>query len=107
MTAENGAAIHYVSSGSVGKPKDGDPRAGWVELVLGTAEEVAEADDSEAAQVGAAPVGTAAASGPSASSAAVWLATRTHRVTYDVDAVAAAVIAAGLPERLANALRTA
>ena len=32
MTAADGRTVHYVSSGSVGKPKDGDPRAGWVEL---------------------------------------------------------------------------
>jgi len=92
MTAENGATFHYVSSGSVGKPKDGDPRACWIELVLGSAEGVTEAGDANAAVVG--DTGT-------------WLATRTHRVAYDVDAVAAAVIAAGLPERLAAALRTA
>jgi predicted phosphodiesterase len=66
--------MHYVSSGSVGKPKDGDPRAAWVEVVLGGAEEVA---------------------------------TVVHRVAYDVDAVAAAVIAAGLPLTLADALRRA
>ena len=36
MTATDGRTVHYVSSGSVGKPKDGDPRAGWVELVIGT-----------------------------------------------------------------------
>ena len=29
-----GGAVAYVSSGSVGKPKDGDPRACWVELRL-------------------------------------------------------------------------
>ncbi|HEY5517417.1 MAG TPA: metallophosphoesterase family protein [Coriobacteriia bacterium] len=32
--------IHYVSSGSVGKPKDGDPRACWAELLIGDAGEV-------------------------------------------------------------------
>jgi len=30
----DGGEVVYVSSGSVGKPKDGDPRAGWVELRL-------------------------------------------------------------------------
>lgn len=66
-----GRRIHYVSSGSVGKPKDGDPRACWVEVVIGSAY-----------QVGAV----------------------VHRVSYDVEAVAAAVIAAGLPSTLAEAL---
>ena len=32
--------VHYVSSGSVGKPKDGDPRACWAELLIGDAGEV-------------------------------------------------------------------
>ncbi len=27
--------VDYVNAGSVGKPKDGDPRAGWVEMTLG------------------------------------------------------------------------
>ena len=26
--------IHFVNTGSVGRPKDGDPRAGWVQLEL-------------------------------------------------------------------------
>ena len=30
--------MHWVSSGSVGKPKDGDPRACWVELVVDAGE---------------------------------------------------------------------
>lgn len=32
VTGSDGRMVHYVSSGSVGKPKDGDPRACWVEL---------------------------------------------------------------------------
>jgi putative phosphoesterase len=27
--------VHFVNTGSVGKPKDGDPRAGWVKLTVG------------------------------------------------------------------------
>lgn len=27
-----GRALHYVNAGSVGRPKDGDPRACWVEV---------------------------------------------------------------------------
>lgn len=41
LLAAGGRTAHYVSSGSVGKPKDGDPRACWVELLLGDAAEVA------------------------------------------------------------------
>jgi predicted phosphodiesterase len=74
LAASDGRRIDYVSSGSVGKPKDGDPRAGWVEVTLGGAARV---------------------------SAAV------HRVAYDVEAVAAAMKAAGLPPTLAEALRRA
>lgn len=66
--------VHYVSSGSVGKPKDGDPRACWVEVAL--------PGDGE-------------------------VSTTVHRVAYDVEAVAAAIIAAGLPSTLAEALRSA
>ncbi len=86
------AIVHYVSSGSVGKPKDGDPRACWVELILGSAEETA----------------AAAAADPAAAHAgrsALWAALAVHRVAYDVEAVAAAVLAVGLPPTLAEALR--
>lgn len=34
LTGGDGRAVHYVSSGSVGKPKDGDPRACWAELTV-------------------------------------------------------------------------
>lgn len=74
ILAAAGRRAHYVSAGSVGKPKDGDPRACWVEVVLG----------------GEGHVGTVV-----------------HRVTYDVESVAAAVLAAGLPPTLAEALRLA
>ncbi len=43
VAGADGRPIHYVSSGSVGKPKDGDPRAGWVEVCVGTSDEVADA----------------------------------------------------------------
>lgn len=29
------AGVHFVNTGSVGRPKDGDPRAGYVRLTLG------------------------------------------------------------------------
>ncbi|KAF0209382.1 MAG: metallophosphoesterase family protein [Actinomycetota bacterium] len=86
--------VHYVSSGSVGKPKDGDPRSDWVEVLLGTTDEITAAapEDGAAARVGETDV---------------WLATIVHRVAYDVERVASAVIAAGLPPTLAEALRQA
>lgn len=93
MTGGDGRTIHFISSGSVGKPKDGDPRAGWVEVALGTEDEVLAATDDEIAAV--------------AGTADVWAAISVQRVSYDVDAVARAVIDAGLPETLARALRSA
>lgn len=61
--------VHYVSSGSVGKPKDGDPRACWVELLLGTGEDVRAAAPDDGA------------SGP-AGSTSTWVAALVHRVAY-------------------------
>jgi predicted phosphodiesterase len=93
MSGTDGGAVHYVNAGSVGKPKDGDPRAGWVELVMGTAQEVSAATEEE--HVG--PVG----------SGEVWAGVVVHRVDYDLDAVAKAMLAAGLPTSLAEALQRA
>lgn len=86
--------IHYVSTGSVGKPKDGDPRACWVELVLGTAGEVGPtvAEDPSAGALG---------------TTAIWAGARFHRVPYDIESVARAMEGAGLPETLIEALRKA
>lgn len=61
----------FVNAGSVGKPKDGDPRAGYVLLSLDQAPEV-----------------------------------EFRRVSYDVEAAAGAVRAAGLPELFATQLET-
>jgi predicted phosphodiesterase len=64
--------IHFVNTGSVGRPKDGDWRAGYVLVDLGSGEPRVE-----------------------------------HvRVAYDVEAAAAGVIAAGLPEEFAELLRS-
>lgn len=54
VTADDGRAVHFVSDGSVGKPKDGDPRGCWAELVFGTKAEVnaACAEDHSAGPVG-------------------------------------------------------
>lgn len=54
VTADDGRSVHFVSDGSVGKPKDGDPRPCWAELVFGTKAEVHAAcpDDRAAAPIG-------------------------------------------------------
>lgn len=57
-----------INPGSVGQPRDGDPRAAWLEL------------DTQA-----------------------WRATF-HRVPYEIDRAADAIVAAGLPEHLARRL---
>jgi predicted phosphodiesterase len=93
LAADDGRTVHYVSSGSVGKPKDGDPRAGWVELVLGSRDEVADATHD----AGAAPAGATN----------VWAGFVVHRVSYDIEAVARAMALAGLPATLIDALRSA
>ena len=84
--------IHYVSSGSVGKPKDGDPRAAWVEVLIGSAEDVRPLAPADAAVSGA-------------GGGQAWVGVIVHRVSYDIDAVAASMLAAGLPGRLAEALK--
>jgi diadenosine tetraphosphatase ApaH/serine/threonine PP2A family protein phosphatase len=58
-----------LNPGSVGQPRDADPRAAWMELDTGD-----------------------------------WTA-RFHRVPYDVDAAAEAILDAGLPRSLAERLR--
>jgi predicted phosphodiesterase len=96
MTAADGRTVHYVSSGSVGKPKDGDPRAGWVEIVLGSEADVrAACPDDHAAGPAGSPRGEQ-----------TWLGAVVHRVAYDVESVARAVVRAGLPPTLAEALRS-
>jgi diadenosine tetraphosphatase ApaH/serine/threonine PP2A family protein phosphatase len=57
-----------LNPGSIGQPRDGDPRAAWLEL------------DTAASRA------------------------RFHRVPYDVERAAAAIVAAGLPERLGERL---
>jgi putative phosphoesterase len=90
MTGTHGRPIHYVNAGSLGKPKDGDPRACWTEIVVGSIDEIASV-------LGVPACGPAAAPG-------IWLATRFHRVPYDIAAVQAAMRSAGLPETLIDAL---
>lgn len=84
-----GPGIHYVSSGSVGKPKDGDSRACWVELVFDDAAQVSPLGDPLAAAIGGTDI---------------WLATVIHRVPYAIDVEVAAMRAVGLPESLVRAI---
>lgn len=92
IRSPSGSHVHYISSGSVGKPKDGDPRAAWVELLVGTHADVARMapDDRSASPVG--PSG-------------LWCGALVHRVDYDIEAVAASMLAKGLPATLVEALR--
>jgi len=65
-----GRGSWLINPGSVGQPRDGDPRAAWLEI------------DTEAETA------------------------RFHRVAYDVERAAESILAAGLPRRLAERLRT-
>ena len=89
-----GGTIHYVSSGSAGKPKDGDPRACWIEVFLGSSDDVFAATPSHATATSAGETET-------------MVAAEIHRVEYDVEAVERAMLRAGLPATLAAALRSA
>jgi predicted phosphodiesterase len=64
--------IHFINTGSVGRPKDGDWRAGWTLVTIGDGEPRVEH----------------------------------RRAAYDIAAATAGVRAAGLPEELAEFLRT-
>jgi len=86
--------VHYVSVGSVGKPKDGDNRACWIELLVGPYDEVHAATDADPNVTTAGDTDTC-------------VGVNVHRVDYDVDAVARAMTRAGLPATLAAALRSA
>jgi len=90
LLGSEGRPVHYVSSGSVGKPKDGDSRACWVEVGIGTTEEIDEFAPNDASA--------------ECAGGAAWMAAVVHRVVYDVEGAATAVLAAGLPPRLAQAL---
>lgn len=54
LEGTDGRRVHFVSDGSVGKPKDGDPRPCWSELVFGNEAEVRETcpQDESAGAVG-------------------------------------------------------
>lgn len=92
VRAKSGRIAHFVSDGSVGKPKDGDPRACWTEVLIGSAEEIAALAPQDAAAECA---------------GGAWVGVRFHRVAYDIERVATAMRTAGLPARLAAALTCA
>lgn len=88
-----GGVMHWVNVGSVGRPRDGDARASWVELVLGSHADVVSAAPTDMAcrRVG---------------DSEMWLGVVVHRVAYDVDSVVREMEAKGLPHTLAIGLRT-
>ena len=67
-TLDLAAGSWLINPGSVGQPRDSDPRAAWLEL------------DTEKATA------------------------RFHRVVYPIDSAAQSIVAAGLPQRLADRL---
>jgi predicted phosphodiesterase len=89
----SGGVCHWVNAGSVGRPRDGDPRSAWVEVVIGTRDEVLEIVPEDTA---CRPVGSSQS----------WFGARVHRVAYDVESVIADSAAAGLPATLIDGLRT-
>ncbi|MDO8848726.1 MAG: metallophosphoesterase family protein [Coriobacteriia bacterium] len=91
VPSEDGV-VHWVNVGSVGRPRDGDPRAAWAELVLGTQEEV----------LGQAHADTASRR---IGQSEVWLGVVFHRIPYDGDAVARDMIRHALPATLAAGIK--
>lgn len=80
LTGEEGRVRHAVNTGSVGKPKDGDPRAGYVLLTIDPERGKADAAYCTAEHV---------------------------RVAYDVEAAAGAIETSPLPDAFAEMLREA
>ena len=80
--------VLFVNAGSVGRPKDGDPRAGYT--VLGLEEGGPRSGDGSDAAADRAPAGTGAV-------------VEVVRVPYDVERTVRGVLAARLPEPLAYA----
>ncbi len=87
-----GGVVHWVNVGSVGRPRDGDPRAAWVEMVIGTQPEVVAqtATDVASRRVGQSDT---------------WLGVTIHREVYDAEAVVRDMVRRGLPATLAAGVR--
>ena len=92
VATEHGV-YHWVNAGAVGRPRDCDARAAWVEMVLGTREEVLGRvpQDLSCRRVGRGDL---------------WLGIHVHRDAYDVESVIADMESAGLPFTLTEGLRT-
>lgn len=91
IPTENGV-VHWVNAGSVGRPRDGDPRASWTEVVAGTKAEVLQ---HAAVDTACRPIGDRD----------VWLGVIVHRVAYDVEEVVRDMVRLGLPATLAAGLK--
>ncbi len=88
------AGVLFVAVGSVGKPKDGDPRAMYTAVV-------GPAGPRAAGQAAAVPPRPPAE--PPATTRQIEI--EAVRVVYDVEETARAIVVSGLPEALAEALR--
>ncbi|MBC7294700.1 MAG: metallophosphoesterase family protein [Thermoleophilia bacterium] len=97
--------VLFVNVGSVGKPRDGDPRAAYTLLNLKREPGVTKERGTKAIK-GASKVegATTVEAGTRVEEA---ITVEVVRVAYDVEATARAIIAAGLPADLAEALRRA
>jgi predicted phosphodiesterase len=93
LAGERGT-VHYVSSGSVGKPKDGDPRACWVELLIGSSADLRDAVAHDPALA-------------TAGDTDVCVGVNVHHVEYDIESVTREMLRVGLPMTLAEALLSA
>ena len=82
-----------LNPGSVGQPRDGDPRAAYAVVELGADDEGGGADDKGSDADDVNDVGSGAPT------------VETHRVEYDIDRVIEAVAEAGLPERIGTRLK--
>jgi predicted phosphodiesterase len=101
--------IHFVNTGSVGRPKDGDWRAGYVRLELGRGDREPGADPSPAlGMTTSADPSTAPGTASTDSSTALGMTARVEfvRVDYDIDATIAGVRRARLPEDFVEFLRS-
>ena len=112
--------IHFVNAGSVGRPKDGDPRACYVVLEM-TEEgpqrsvELGDGSEGEGSAEGAARIegaaggdgsGTEELGAEESSVDAGGLRVRFIRVEYDVDRAVAGIQESDLPDEFGTILRT-
>ena len=103
--------VHFVNTGSVGRPKDGDWRAGY--LLLEVREGPAAAEGATVGQGSSVAAGPAAAEGVPGAAACqvgdgspdeVVIRTEFVRVEYDLERTRAAILASDLPDFFAEYL---